>query len=390
MQNDWLTLELREICDSIDYGFTQSSTNTPIGPKFLRITDIVSGSIDWGDVPYCEIPEQDIKKYELHDGDIVIARTGATTGYSAYIKKPPKAVFASYLVRYKIKEDYCSKYVSYYLKSKEYWEFIKGVLGDKSAQPNASASTISHVQIKLPPLPVQQKIASILGALDDKIELNRRMNKTLEEIAQAIFKHWFVDNPVTNGEEFVPFTDVIEINPLRSLKKGDIAPYLDMSNMPTEGHRAIHWFDRPFNSGTRFTNGDTLLARITPCLENGKTAFVDFLLENQIGWGSTEYIIFRPRNPLPPEYGYYLAKSKLVRNHAIQNMTGTSGRQRTPASCFQFLLIPKPSLELVKRFGSFAHTLMLKIRANDEETNLLRCLRDLLLPKLINGLIQLQ
>lgn len=205
-----------------------------------------------------------------------------------------------------------------------------------------------------------------------------------------MFRQWFI-----NGEEVwswgeVPLPEIVEVNPSRLLKKGDIAPYLDMANMPTQGHRGIQWIDRPFGSGAKFINGDTLLARITPCLENGKTAFVDFLSDGQIGWGSTEYIIFHPKAPLPPEYGYYLARSEELRNYAIQNMVGTSGRQRTPASCFDSYMIAMPPIELAKRFGKFAKSVIDKVRANDEESRKLVAIRDSLLPKLLSGEIRVK
>ncbi len=388
--NNWQSDTLANICDSVDYGLTESAKPLPIGPKFLRITDIVDGFINWAAVPYCKIANEEKEKYQLHDGDIVIARTGATTGYSIYVKNPPDAVFASYLVRYKVKKEFDAQFVSYFLKSPDYWEYIRAVLGDKSAQPNASASTIAQVKIKYPPLPEQRAIAGILGTLDDKIELNRRMNGTLESIASAVFREWFVDNDEAQGWKVVPMPEIIEVNPTRTLKKGEIAPYLDMANMPTRGHRGIEWVDRPYGSGTKFTNGDTLLARITPCLENGKTAFVDFLNDNQIGWGSTEYIVFHPKPPLPPEYGYLLARGDELRNHAIVNMTGTSGRQRTPASCFDNFFVSVPPDELAKKFGEFVRPLFAMIKANDEESRTLANIRNGLLPKLMSGKVSIK
>jgi type I restriction enzyme S subunit len=244
---------------------------------------------------------------------------------------------------------------------------------------------LASLRCEIPPLPEQRAIAGILGALDDKIELNRRMNQTLEAMARATFRQWFVENEEAEGWEITHLPELVEVNPSRSLKKGDIAPYLDMANMPTQGHRGIEWVERPFGSGTKFINGDTLLARITPCLENGKTAFVDFLKDGQVGWGSTEYIVFRPKPPLSPEYGYYLARSEELRSHAIQNMTGTSGRQRTPASCFDTYLITVPPMDLAGKFGEFAKSIIAQIRANDEESRTLARLRDSLLPRLMRG-----
>lgn len=105
----------------------------PIGPRFLRITDIVSGHIDWAHVPHVEADTETLNKYRLSDRDVVLARTGASTGASMYVQNPPDAVFASYLVRLKINEAFDPRFISYYLKSDDFWAYIRGVLGDKSA-----------------------------------------------------------------------------------------------------------------------------------------------------------------------------------------------------------------------------------------------------------------
>ena len=276
---------------------------------------------------------------------------------------------------------------------------------------------LRQIELALPPISEQRAIAHILGTLDDKIELNRRMNETLEEMARALFKSWFVDfdpvrakmegrdtglppdvadlfperlveselGEIPEGWEVVSLPEMIEVNPPRSLRKGEVAPYLDMANMPTRGHVPDTVIDRPFGSGMRFTNGDTLVARITPCLENGKTAYVDFLGHDKIGWGSTEYIVMRPMPPLPNEFAYCLARSTGFREFAIQNMTGTSGRQRVPAKALSQFLLSLPPEPIAVRFGKVVQPLF--IRASDavRESRTLAALRDALLPKLISG-----
>ncbi len=151
------------------------------------------------------------------------------------------------------------------------------------------------------------------------------------------------------------------------------------------------WFDpivaieRPFGSGMRFINGDTLVARITPCLENGKTAFVDFLGEGQVGWGSTEYIVLRPRPPLPPEFAYCLARGAVFRDFAIQSMTGTSGRQRVQADSLAHLQLPRVLKPVAQAFGRAIKPLFARSSAAVRESRTLAALRDALLPKLISG-----
>ena len=183
---------------------------------------------------------------------------------------------------------------------------------------------------------------------------------------------------------------VIDENPTRPLPKGQVAPYLDMANMPTQGHTPDTVIDRPFGSGMRFVNGDTLIARITPCLENGKTAFVDFLERGQIGWGSTEYIVLGPKPPLPEELAYCLARSDGFREFAIQSMTGTSGRQRVPAEALSHYRIAAPPKEIGEHFGEVVAPLFARAAAAARESHVLASVRDALLPKLISGELRLK
>lgn len=270
---------------------------------------------------------------------------------------------------------------------------------------------------RLPPLSEQRAIAHILGTLDDKIELNRRMNATLEGMAQALFRSWFVDfdpvrakmegrdtglpkdiadlfpdrlvdsklGEIPEGWPLLPLPELVEVNPPRQLRKGEAAPYLNMANMPTRGHAPNSVARRPFGSGIRFANGDTLVARITPCLENGKTAYVDFLRDDDIGWGSTEYIVMRPKHPLPSEFAYLLARSGRFRDFAIQNMSGTSGRQRVPASSLWGFEVPSPSASVGVEFGRVVRLLFGRARSAVDESRSLAVLRDTLLPKLVSG-----
>ncbi len=326
-----------------------------------------------------------LSKYRLQVGDIVYSRRGDVTRRALILEEQNGWLCGTGSLMVRLGKGIVDpKYVSYFLGDPSTREWIqRHAVG--ATMPNFNTSIMAAVPFVYPPLPEQCAIANVLGALDDKIELNRRMNQTLESMARAVFRQWFVESEDVENWEIVALPEIIEVNPARSLKKGEIAPYLDMANMPTQGHRGIEWIDRPFGSGTKFINGDTLLARITPCLENGKTAFVDFLKDGQVGWGSTEYIVFRPKSPLPPEYGYYLARSEELRNHAIINMTGTSGRQRTPASCFNNFSVAVPPTELAKKFGDFAKSVIDKVRANDEESRTLASLRDTLLPRLMRG-----
>ena len=140
----------------------------------------------------------------------------------------------------------------------------------------------------------------------------------------------------------------------------------------------------------RFMNGDTLVARITPCLENGKTDYVDFLEDGQIGWGSTEYIVMRPKPPIPNEFAYFLARSDRFREFAIQNMSGTSGRQRVQAKTLWLFPMANPSRKVAEAFGTLIHAFVVRASVTGGESRALAGLRDSLLPKLVSGEIRLR
>ena len=227
------------------------------------------------------------------------------------------------------------------------------------------------------------------GGSDWSVERARAYLDRMDPNIAALFPDSFVDSElgsIPSGWEVVPLAEMIEVNPPRPLRRGELAPYLDMANMPTKGHTPERVADRPFGSGMRFANGDTLLARITPCLENGKTAYVDFLKEDQIGWGSTEYIVLCPKSPLPSEFAYCVGRSTGFREFAIQNMTGTSGRQRVPATAISNYRMTVPNrLGVPKIFGELVGPLFTLASQNADESHTLAALRDTLLPKLISG-----
>lgn len=184
----------------------------------------------------------------------------------------------------------------------------------------------------------------------------------------------------------VPASELIEFNPTEPLRKGTPAPYLDMVSLPTSGSWPEPPVIRDFGSGMRFRNGDTLLARITPCLENGKAAFVKCLPDDTVGWGSTEYIVMRPKVPVPAGYAYLLARDNTFREHAIRSMTGTSGRQRARGdSVAAFKLASPPDENVWHAFAKQVMPLFESIKSNAMASETLAQLRDTLLPKLISG-----
>lgn len=421
MPAEWQPRKLGDLCSMITDGkHGDCRDESGSGYYFLSVKDVFGDRMVYDNARQIAEPDfaETHRRTNLTAGDILFTNTG-TIGRMAIAPDDPKTTrttFQKSVAILKPKRDIIlSRFLYYVLR------FDNARLSDFAAgttQKNLLLKDLRSFTVRVPPLAEQKAIAAVLGALDDKIELNRRMIATLEAIARALFQSWFVDfdpvrakldgrKPVGLDEATVALfpnefedselghipkgwtaqrlPDAVEVNPRRTLKQGVVAPYLDMKNLPTQGHSAEEVIDREFKSGTRFQNGDTLLARITPCLENGKTGYVDFLEEGQIGWGSTEYIVLAPKPPLPPQFGYLLARSDALRSHAIQNMTGTSGRQRVPSECFNSFLLAVPPPEIARRFGGLTAPIMAKIKSNSNESRTLATLRDALLPKLLSG-----
>lgn len=293
-----------------------------------------------------------------------------------------------------------AEWIYYYLNSPEGKNSLAS-LKSGTSQPYLSLGALRSLPIRVPTSDEKLKrIVSILSALDDKIELNRQTNATLEAIAQVIFKEWFVNfrfpgatgemqgselGAIPKGWRVGKLGDICELNPRLTLRKGAISKYVEMKNLSHCSLSIEEPREREFTSGSKFQNGDTLLARITPCLENGKTGFVDFLNELEIGWGSTEFIVLRGRKYINPYFVYCLSRLSSFRDFAIQSMVGSSGRQRVVESILSEYPIAIPDQKTVDLFSTLMDKLFLQVKTNSDQSATLAKIRDALLPKLMNG-----
>ena len=194
--NDWQTVTLEDVTESINTGL-DAIRRAPIvehktNLRCLRIQDISQNKPfdKWG---YTEVKDSDFKKFQLVPNDIIMART-CSTGICYLVKKELPAVFNNGLARIRLKiEKVDPKFIYYVFKSKHFSGYIDGISGGTSVQLNMKIGDLLKYQFNLPPLSEQKEIARILSDLDKKIELNTQINQTLEQIAQALFKSWFVD-----------------------------------------------------------------------------------------------------------------------------------------------------------------------------------------------------
>lgn len=169
--------------------------------------------------------------------------------------------------------------------------------------------------------------------------------------------------------EIKKLSQIAEINPKESIKKGMIAKKVGMDKLIPFCRDILTYEIAEYSGGVKFRNGDTIMARITPCLENGKTAKVDILDKGEIGFGSTEYIVFRAKEGNDEDYLYYLICSSLVREQAIKSMVGSSGRQRVQTDVVGNLEIAVPPLHVQEKIGACLKVIDDRIGINNKINN---------------------
>lgn len=270
-----------------------------------------------------------------------------------------------------------------------------------SGRQRADISVIKKIKVLVPDLKTQHKIAVILSAYDDLINNNLQRIKILEEMAQNLYREWFVkfrfpgheqarmvDSPLGKIPEWwrvLKVTDAIDFKPKTTVPKEGKKPFVPMNCLSNSSMIISDHEWREGNSGAKFRNGDTLFARITPCLENGKTGFVQFLSSRDaVGFGSTEFIVMRSKT-VSPEFVYLMARSGPFRDNAIKSMSGATGRQRVRDACFETFLFSHPDNLILTQFTEIVSPIFCAVFNLDQRNNNLRQTRDLLLPKLISG-----
>ena len=324
--------------------------------------------------------QKSIARYIVGAGDIVLSIVG-TIGLVAIVGESlHKANLTENCVKLTQLDGVDRDYLYYYLKSDlGQAEIAKGTVG--AVQAKLPIKNIQDIDIVLPDISTQQKISSILRSIDDKIENNQKINDNLQQQAFALFDKLLT----TEHPESCSLSEIAELNPKRSLTKNEMARYIDMAQLSTSGSFPNGWEIKPYNGGMRFKNGDTLLARITPCLENGKTAYIDFLDTNEVAFGSTEYVVMCSQGQYPSEFFYCLARYPSFVDYAVKNMNGSSGRQRVSAETIGKYSLPQLTDDELSEFRDVVPVLFSTMRLNSLENIRLSELRDALLPKLMSG-----
>lgn len=188
LPSDWESGVLADYIERPEYGYTDSARTEQVGPRFLRITDIQDGHVDWDSVPYCACPEDVATEKRLKPGDLVVARIGATTGKTFFIATCPDAVFASYLIRVRTKSArLLPKYLYYYMQTDAYWTHIDRHKGDR-LKGGVNIPVIESLPICVPPIEEQQRFVSVMDSLEEKVSLLRRTRGLVDDLSRSVLR----------------------------------------------------------------------------------------------------------------------------------------------------------------------------------------------------------
>jgi type I restriction enzyme S subunit len=391
--SEWKESKLKDLTTKIGSGATPTGGDNSYkieGISLIRSQNVLDFQFSYDGLAFIDDEQAEaLRNVTVQREDVLLNITGDSV---ARVCKVPEKILPARVNQHVAiirsnKEKLDSDYLLYYLQAKK--EHLLSISEIGATRRALTKSMIEDFDLIIPPLPEQQFIASILSSLDDKIDLLHRQNKTLEALAETLFRQWFVEE-AEEGADNGKLGDIADINPTYQLKKGELSSYLEMSNVSTSTFNPEGWYKREFSSGMKFQNGDTLIARITPCLENGKTCYVTFLDEEEIGWGSTEYIVIRMKKPFHPFISYIIAKDKDFRDFAISSMSGSSGRQRAQADVIKEYDIKIPSLAIIEELNLQLAGITKKLETNAKQIRTLIRLRDTLLPTLMSGEVRVK
>lgn len=379
-----MKVSLREVCSRVDYGLTAASTLDDTGTKFLRITDIDGDFISWSSVPYVGASEAEIRSKCLEPGDVVVARTGASVGRSAWVNPPVPAVFASYLVRFRADcSRLDSRFLGLMLRSAAWRDYVSSIAHGKSAQPNMSAAAMAEFEFDLPDFTIQRAIAEVLGALDDKIAANERTSWATNQLAEKLFQR------ATHAMPRVPasriLTPILGGTPNRAKPEfwsGDL-PWVSAKDITAAPSGVILETAESISIQAASSSRAKPVPAGSVILTARGTVGAVARLAVQASFNQSCYA-FLPNPSLPPSALYFI-----VRDAAANALSVAHGSVFSTITMRSFDALTVPALgqgDLSRLEGALAPLLAL-VTASVVESKLLANLRDALLPHLMSGRI---
>jgi type I restriction enzyme S subunit len=395
----WTTLPLERIADfSLGKMLDQKKNRGELLP-YLANVNVRWGEFDLQDIRYMRFEPHEIERFSLKHGDIVMCEGGEPGRCALWMNIQSGIMYQKALHRIRPRNKIDASFLFYCLMNKA----KTGGLA-----PFFTGATIKHlpreqlakVELNVPDADTQKRIGLVLSAYDALIETNRRRIALLEESARLLYREWFVNlrfpgHETTNGGINLPkgwlrkpLAELIETNPKTPYEKDKIYPFVPMQSVSESSMVIGSREKRIISGGAKFQNFDTLLARITPCLENGKTGFVQFLDDQlPVASGSTEFIVMRSKT-VNPYWVYCLARDESFREHAIRSMAGADGRQRVNPKCFETYMTHQAPQQILKEFETLVAPVFEQVETLARQNVILMAARDELLPKLMSGAIR--
>jgi type I restriction enzyme, S subunit len=367
------------------YGIAASAADfSPSLPTYLRISDINDdGTLDFAGLKSVDDPRSD--RYKLKPDDIVFARTGASTGRNYfYDGTDGELVYAGFLIKFSIDPSKVNPlFIKYYCRSQQYNDWVNS-FNSGSTRGNINAQTLSNMPIPALPREQQDLIAETLSSIDAKIALNKQINHHLEQMAQAIYKSWFVDfdpwgGAMPDGWEIGALRDICEFSDTRiAVSALTLDSYISTENMLTNKGGFTRAAGLPtIAQTTAFKFGDTLVSNIRPYFR--KIVYCDF------GGGcSTDVLCFRPKQSIFAQYIFSTLFSDRFFDYMVAGSKGTKMPRGDKRQIMDYP-VAIPADDILAKFNTFATALIDKKLLLSDESDRLAETRDVLLPKLMSG-----
>ena len=393
---EWKECKLGDYCDFQNgYAFKSSEFKTNGEYKIVKIKELKDGLVKFFD-DSASVDIHDIKefeKYKIYRNDVLFALTGdpvskpnplSWVGRVSIYRSDENALLNQRTCKIKKSDEIDNQFLYYYFRQWENFYALASKATGSASQANISTNTIADTIIKLPPLPTQQKIAAILSSLDDKIELNNKINTNLEQQAGALFKNWFVDcmNSTTKMSDIIDVRDGTHDSP-KPQESGYLlvtSKYLEAYSInPTDANFITKEDYDKINERSKVDNGDILLSMI------GTVGIVSLVIDNPVTWAIKNMGLFKTSKV--EDLKYYLLnylKSDDVRNYIEQHFAGST-QKYISLSELRNLPINIPEKNILEKFNNIVTPIYEQIVNNTNEIKNLKELRDTLLPKLMNG-----
>jgi len=398
--SEWRETTLSEIVEIIPGYAFKGKHFGDAGSVVIKIKDINPPYVDLSSalkVDMSNYAAQNLEKYKLEKGQAVLAMTGATIGKIGRLKETEDVFVNQRVAKFAAKEGYNYDYAIYSISGDDFQSFIQNNIDSNSAQENISATSIGRYPISLPPLPEQKAIAEVLSSLDDKIDLLHRQNKTLEQMAETLFRQWFMEEAGEDWEE-VLLSDLIEIKGGFSYK----GKYIGEGSSLLLGMGCVSFNNRFLHTGARLYSGECPISHLVepgdlviatrqqsdnmPIL--GFPAIIPKSYEGKKVIVGTNLYRLINNSEFDNYFFYKLFRSAEYRSHILSCAKGSTVRMITK-DAIESYVIRKPPTEIYNNYQSKSVKINNRINNILEQIRTLESLRDTLLPKLMSGEVRI-